>query len=278
MARLNLTTPVGRMVMGSLYTPETTDMLGKPLVVRSGPNAGQPKVQYFFAVAFPKGQEQHWAQTEWGAKIYAHAKAEFPAGNADNPTFAWKIVDGDSTVLNENNKRPCDREGYKGHWVVSFTSGFAPKICNKDASAAILEPDAVKPGYYVQVNCDVSGNGGPPNAGIFINPSIVALAAYGEEIHFGPNIASAGFGTAALPQGASLTPIASFVPPQVAAQAPNLPPLAPPLAPPNHAFLGVPPTPPAHVMTAAAQGASYEQMKAAGWTDELLVQHGMMVA
>ena len=42
MARLNLTTPVGRMVMGSLYTPETTDMLGKPLVVRSGPNAGQP--------------------------------------------------------------------------------------------------------------------------------------------------------------------------------------------------------------------------------------------
>jgi hypothetical protein len=31
-------------------------------------------------------------------------------------------------------------------------------------------------------------------------------------------------------------------------------------------------------MLAAAQGASYEQMIAAGWNDALLIQHGMMKA
>jgi hypothetical protein len=31
-------------------------------------------------------------------------------------------------------------------------------------------------------------------------------------------------------------------------------------------------------MLPAAQGASYEQMIGAGWTDDLLIQHGMMAA
>jgi hypothetical protein len=279
MSNLNLTTPVGRLVMGSLYKPDTTDMTGKPLVVRSGPNAGQPKVQYFFAVAIPKeAGHTHWAQTVWGKQIWNHGHAEFPAGNADNPSFAWKIVDGDSQVLNENNRKPCDREGYPGNWVISFTSGFASKICNKDGSAAITEPDAIKLGYYVQVNCNVAGNGGPPNAGIFINPSIVALSAYGEEISYiGADPKAAGFGAAPLPQGATTTPPASFVPPVTLPPVATPPPVASPVAmpPPNPAFLTIPP---ARVMTAKAQGGTYEAMIVAGWTDELLLEHGMMVA
>lgn len=61
---------------------------------------------------------------------------------------------------------------------------------------------------------------------------------------------------------------------------------APPVAP-AHDFLtppvpgmAVPPAPPVPAgpqMTAAAGGASYAAMKAAGWTDELLRQHGMMI-
>ena len=35
MARTNFTTPVGRLVMGSLYKPQTTDADGKPLVRRA---------------------------------------------------------------------------------------------------------------------------------------------------------------------------------------------------------------------------------------------------
>ena len=66
----NFTTPVGRLLMGSLYNPQTTDMEGNPLVIRSGPNAGQPKVQYFFAVGIPKGLETHWSQTPWGQLIW----------------------------------------------------------------------------------------------------------------------------------------------------------------------------------------------------------------
>ncbi len=38
------------------------------------------------------------------------------------------------------------------------------------------------------------------------------------------------------------------------------------------------PAAPVHVMTAAANGATYEMMIANQWTDALLIQHGMMLA
>jgi len=65
-----------------------------------------------------------------------------------------------------------------------------------------------------------------------------------------------------------------FTPPvyqQPTAPAPPMPPITP--AP---DFLA-PPIPPAHQMTAAANGASYEQLVAIGWTDATLRQHGMMI-
>jgi len=306
MARVNFTIPVGRLLMGSLYKAQTTDAEGKPLVNKSGPNIGQPKVQYFFAVGIPKGSEQHWSQTEWGAKIWAAGHAAFPQV-ASSPHFAWKVVDGDSQVPNRTGKKPCDREGYRGNWVISFTSGFAPKIYNKDGSAAIVEPDAVKLGYYVQVNGDVEGNGSQQTPGVFVNHNMVALSAYGPEIVVGPDATAVGFGNAALPAGAMAAPVGGFNPvaPQAAppmAQLPGNPVYAPPnpqfvppavqgqpfTPPPNPAFLAVPPAPamppipllapaPAKQLTAKANGATYEQLIGAGWNDALLVQHGMML-
>lgn len=311
MAKVNFTTPVGRLVMGSLYKPQTTDADGKPLTIKNGPNVGQPTVRFFFAVAIPKKPgEQHWSQTEWGAKILAVGQQAFPQGQWQQPTFAWKIIDGDSQVPNSKGKKPCDREGYPGHWVISFSSGFAPKIYNADGSAAILEPDAVKLGYYVQVNGDVDGNMNAMKPGIYINHSMVALSAYGEEIHVGPDATQAGFGGAPLPPGASMTPVAGFAPPAAplgtapagVPQQPAFPggtatPVSPssvPPAAPNYQFLGAAPgmvpaapgmmpampapvPPQARVMTALAKGATYEQMIAAGWTDDLLRALGMMV-
>jgi hypothetical protein len=63
-------------------------------------------------------------------------------------------------------------------------------------------------------------------------------------------------------------------PPPAPAAAPP-PPAAPPPAP-----AAPPPTPPAPVRTMlpAAAGQTYEAMLSAGWTDALLIQHGMMAA
>jgi hypothetical protein len=285
MARTNFTTPVGRLLIGSLYKPQTTDAEGHPLVIKNGPNAGQPKVRYFFAVGFPKQPgETHWGQTPWGATVWKVGHEAFPAGQADSPTFSWKVVDGDSQVPNRAGKKPCDREGYPGNWVVSFSSGFAPEIYNKDGSSPIAEPDAVKLGYYVQVNADVDGNSSQQQPGVFINHSMVALSAYGPEIYLGPDATTAGFGAAALPAGAMSAPAPAFAPPaRPAATTPPTfaPPAAtfPPAPPANPAFLAVPVAPgaPVRVMLPAANGASYEQMLSAGWNDALLVAHSMMV-
>ena len=294
MPRQNFTTPVGRMVMGSLYKPQTKDAEGNLLTIKSGPNAGQPKVEYFFALAILKGGEGHWAHTEWGKIIWAVGHADFPSGQAQSPAFAWKVVDGDSQTPNRTGKKPCDREGYPGNWVLSFKSGFAPKIYNANGSQEISEPDAVKCGYYIQVNGDVEGNGSMQQPGVFLNHSIVALSAYGPEIHVGPDPSGVGFGNAPLPAGASLTPPASFVPPPATPSGiPGFPPPAMPGAPgiPPVAMMGLPSGPPAapsmqnqavlnvpasKQMLPKAGGAPYEQFRAQGWTDDLLRAHGYM--
>jgi hypothetical protein len=221
--------PPGRMVQGNLYKPNTTDAENRPLVVKSGPNAGQPRVDYFFAVAIPKGTEGHWANTEWGQKIWNMAHTAWPQGQAQRPDFAWKIVDGDSTIPNKRGVRPCDMVGHAGHWVLKFGGGYAPKIVTRDGSAAILEPDAVKPGYFVQVFGNASSNQSTQTAGIYLNHRIVALAGYGEEISFGPDPTQVGFGGAALPAGASATPLGGMTPP--AAGSPPPPPGAPSAVP-----------------------------------------------
>lgn len=283
MSRENFTTPVGRLVMGSLYKPQTTDAEGKPLTVKSGPNAGQAKVSYFFAVAIPKNPgEQHFSQTPWGQTIWRVGHTAFPQA-AQSPSFAWKVVDGDSAVKNTKGVAPNTREGYPGNWVISFSSGFAPKIYNKDGTQAIVEPDAVKLGYFVQVNADVDGNGSQQKPGVYVNHSMVALSAYGPEIQVGRDPSEAGFGAAPLPAGAMAAPPVAFSPaPPPAAPAPT-PAVAPFQPPPNPAFLAIPPVPAAPVaqagprMTPKAGGATYEQMIAAGWTDALLIQHGHML-
>ena len=266
------TTPVGRLVQGSLYKGSTTDAEGNTLVIKSGPNAGQPRTDYFFALAIPKGSEKSWTQTEWGKTIYDVGVKGFPNGQYNAPTFAWKIIDGDSTVPNRRGRKPCDREGFPGHWVLNFSSGYAPRIFNSNGTQALTDPDHVKLGYYVQVAGTVSGNGSTQQPGIYLNHGMVALSGFGPEIVVGPDPASVGFGKATLPPGASATPLGSLP----GASAPAAP---APAVQPHTGFLNpAAPPPPVRQMTAKAQGMSYEQMIAAGWNDALLVQHGYMAA
>lgn len=284
--RVDLLTPVGRLVAGSLYKAQTTDAEGRPLVVKSGQQAGQPRVDFFFALAVPKGPEPHWNQTVWGQKIWAAGQTAFPNGQCNAPTFAWKVTDGDSQIPNRAGRKPCDREGYPRHWVLAFSSGFPPKIYNADGTQQILDPEAVKLGYYVQVYGSVTGNDSLQQPGVFLNHGMVALSAYGPEIVVGPDAAAVGFGGQPLPAGASAAPVSAPFNPAPATPAPAAPGVpyaaaaaAAPIVP-NPAILQPPPPPaaPARVMLPAANGATYEAMVAAGWTDALLVQHGMMRA
>ena len=311
---IDFTLPPGRLVQGSLTVAQDKDATGNPLVVKTGPNAGQPRVNYYFAVAIPKTPGVHWASEDWGAPIWAEGHAAFPGGQTQRADFAWKITDGDSVEPDQNMKRPCDREGFPGHWVVRFSGGKAPQVYSllPGQASPVLVPDpagAVGLGDFVQVRGSVCGNGEITKPGVYLNHSMVCLRAYGPRISTGPDVASAGFGGGALPPGASFTPPAAApgqLPPPPAAPGAGapMPPAAPTYAPPPAAAPATPvtaapaapaaPTPsPAHVglppmappppapapgpvMLPAANGVPYDAYRASGWTDEQLRASGLM--
>ena len=68
-------TPVGRLVQGDAHTPQATDSEGKPLVVKSGPNAGQPAKKWFIALAITKDNPEFPA---FWAQVQSEAKTAFP--------------------------------------------------------------------------------------------------------------------------------------------------------------------------------------------------------
>lgn len=230
----DLLLPPGRLVAGSLVKPNTTDWQGNPLTTKTGPNAGQPRIEYFFAVAIAKGAETHWSQSEWGQVIYGVAAQAWPGGEAQRPDFSWKITDGDSQVPNKRNVAPCTKVGYPGHWVIGFSSGFAPNMYTADGTQQLMavagQPDPINCGDYVQVFCKIASNMNQGNPGIYINHSMVALAGFGERITSGPDAAAVGFGGAPLPVGASATPLAGGFNPAVPSPSP-LPPTGAPVAP-----------------------------------------------
>ena len=217
-------TPVGRLVMGDCFEAQTTDAEGKPLLIKNGPNTGQPRVDYYMGIAVPKtdaGYNELWA------KVHGEARLAFPglfdaAGNCVNPKFAFKIIDGDSRVPNTKGIKPCDREGFAGHWVLNFSGGFAPKCYTAGGAEVITDPNMIKRGYFIRIYGSVKGNGSQQQPGIFLNHSMVELVGYGEEIITGPR-GDAVFGgspAGALPAGASATPVAGAAP---IAQAPPPP-------------------------------------------------------
>jgi len=266
--------PVGRMVSGSVY--KGFPVLNQKTKMQELTRSGEPRVSFNIMVAILKGAEQHWNQTEWGAKVWAEGAASFPAHHA-RPDFFWKIYDGDQPWINDDGEAIIQPER-KGCWVVRANRGWAPLVCNEKGETLTTE-DAVVPGYFVQVVIGVQGNGSAQSPGIYINPEIVALMGYGEKVQTGQvDPKKFAFG-GALPPGASATPVASFNPAPVAKPTPVVPNYAvlQPPAPP--VVIAPPPAPPVPVgpqMTALAQ-ASYEAYIGAGWTDEQLRANGLML-
>lgn len=229
---INIKLPVGRVVDGSLYQAQTTDAEGRPLVFKSGPQAGQPRNNYFFGVAIPKtpADNGHWANTPWGQQIWQLGHQAFP-GVAASPAFAWKIEDGDSRIPNKRGRIPAEREGWAGCWIVRLSGGYAPRIYRQENGGFVQEltPDYVKPGYWVETAITVDGNGSAQQPGMYLNHSMVCYRAPGDVIVFGPDVNAVGFGQEALPAGVTMAPPPSNIPLPGAPAAFGLPPGQPPL-------------------------------------------------
>ena len=288
-------TPVGRMVAGSITRAKSKDYEERPIIIKSGPNAGKPGMEQFFGLAIPKAGEAHWNQTQWGAIIWNAGMVGFPDGRYKADTFSWKVYDGDSTKVNKAGTRLCDKEGHPGHWVIFFSRTFVaidnpPPIAstwNRDGSER-YDAALIKCGHYLQVLGEVRGNESSGNPGVFMGARMIAWQGFGPEIQQGPDASEVGFGQDPLPPGASSTPIAGMATPSPAAPAAPAPTVAPaPVAvAPAPAFI-LPPPPPAPAapaappagptMTAKAGGTTYAAYRAAGWTDEQLRQNGLMV-
>lgn len=278
--RIDLLTPIGRLVLGSLYDAQTTDALGNPLVNKRG----EPRVKYYFGLAVPKKNESHWSQTEWGQKIVGIAQLSFPQGQFNQATFAWKINDGDSIIPNKAGGIPANKPGHPGYWVLNFSNQTPLKIYNCDGTKQLLEPKFVNLGDYIQVFGSVRGNDSAQQPGVYLNHNLVAFHGYGERILLGPDPKTVGFG-GVLPPGASQTPLPTGFNPSISTPAhttfslpinttPASPALVPP--PPPHPGILSPPLIADKILTAKAQGASYDQLIANGWTDLTLIQHGLL--
>jgi len=337
------TSPVGRAVQGHAFTPTTKDMAGGPLLVKNGPNKGQPRVEYFLGVAFRKGVAEVEA---FRAEFDAFARTAWPhlfpgGGPCILPGFSNKWIDGDG--YDTQGKAWSTREGFAGHWVLRASSGFAPPCYAAGHYATneqLRDPNSIPLGSFVRIEVVIQSNEDTTKPGLYVNLNQIELSGIGTPIVNTSRDAGAAFGggPGALPPeatavaynpGATVAPPGPPPAPAAPVAAPPAPPPAPPAPPPapvapggltmtakangaaREAFVGwtdeqliaegyavapyhgyaaaaappaPPPAPPAPppvrtgpILTAKANGATYEQLIAAGWTDATLIQNGLMI-
>lgn len=265
---IEILTPVGRLVAGDCFRGNDKDATGNPLLIKNGPNAGKPRLDYYIGIAIAKTDP---AVNELLRSIHSVAAQSFPQlfdanGGCLSPTFAFKYVDGDSQIPNRRGVKPCDKTGYPGHYVFSFSSGFAPRCYAQGGTSQIVDENAIKRGYYIRISGTCRGNESLNQPGVFLNHSMVEFVAYGDEIRTGPD-PTAVFGSAPvaqLPAGATTAPPT----PTVSIAAPGavpagLPPQAAPGAVPATDFLD-----PTHRYMYQGQEYTAEQLRGFGWTDQ----------
>lgn len=209
--RQNVTFPVGRVVWGKPGQTRDKDRSGKPLTTKDG----KPRIECAFGVAFEKLGTQAFWQTPWGAIIYQVGRASFPhrfdANGHPIGKFSFKVVDGDSTIPNENGTVPNTQEGYAGHWVVTFKSSFVPKCYVNDGSPEKpvwreIDPSTIKTGDYIEIAGSVDSNGDTQKPGVYVNHGLIAHAGTGKEIVSGPDVGAVGFGKGPKPAGMGALP------------------------------------------------------------------------
>lgn len=304
---LQILFPVSRLVQGDLVKMQDTDADGKPLTIKNGPNTGKPTKRSFFAVAIAKtAGHTHWAQTDWGAQIWAEGAKAWPQGQSGSPAFAWKIEDGDSAIPNTKGRKNCDRPGFPGHWIVNFGSGYPVKVVTADGSSAHPNPEAIKLGHFVEAYGSIVSNNSALKPGMYVNHVAVGYSGFGEEIHVGVDASKLGMGRGPAPAGMSATPLAAMNPaniPPPAGAAPGAAPAIPGIPPiPGAAFTPAPapapiavapsapfiapapaPPPPAAPAPPPAQpvtttGIPYASYITQGWSHAQMLANGVVTA
>lgn len=306
---IRLTSPRGRFVQGDAFEAQTKDQQGAPLTIKTGPNAGQPTKRWFMAVAFSKADPAtmlylmelaRFAASAWPMYFPNGAIPTPPLFGCTHPRFSFKIMDGDG--VDDNGRPNSAKPGFAGCWIVKYSTSIqAPGVWqepNFDEMARLTDPRQCPRGYYVRVNHTVQSNDNDQRPGLYVNLDKVALSADqagAEVIQTGPTAAEAFGGTPSSPPAyapPSYAPTPAAPAPAYTPAAPTPAPAAPapampspgsapaPVAPPPYSgyIPAAPPAAPVRQMLPAANGATYEQMIAAGWTDAMLVQHGMMAA
>lgn len=294
----DITTPVGRLVQGSMTPQHQKDMdTNQPLFEN-----GQPVMGTFFSLAFPKVLPNGQPNAEWDQfhnVLKQTAAAAWPqlfpqgaAGPCVNPRFSWKVQDGDGHDQSGNSV--AGKPGFAGHWIVKFFTSYPVRCYEEGKFAAheeLQEPDkTIKRGYWVRVIGETRSNNATGNQvpGISLYPKLVSFVAQGEEIASGPD-AQQAFGAA--PVGwrppATNSPVPQPGQPAAAAgglptpPAVNVPTPAPAVnvpmpTPPAVNVPTPPPAAPSYQVSAAlaAQNITIEMLLAQGWTHDALVANG----
>lgn len=257
---------VGRFVGGSVYVPKTHDEeTNQRYTFKSGRLQGQNQDRFSVGLAVAK-TKHHWSEEPiWGGTIWTEGHTAWPQGQAQQPTFSWKVQDGDSTIPNGNQKRPCDQPGYAGHWILWFTSMFPeggkPQVAVAVTGPAVWngQPDLCVPGDFIEVDGSVAGNESLKKPGVYLNLGAVCLRGYhpdGRIISNRVNLSQ--FGAAPLPAGATTMPSGNVLAPAIPAApaAPAVPPTTPGAPPVPATPAAAPAAPPAPAPVAVVPNAA----------------------
>jgi len=217
----NFVTPVGRIVQGDAFKPNTTNQQGQPLTDKHG----QPRVEYYLALAIEKTNPD-WPAFK--AQLDQVAAQAWPGGQFNAPLFSNKITDGDG--LDNNGVLNSTKEGFAGCWVLKASNGFAPQRVAQ-AGAVVLNEESgqLKRGDYARLAVTASGNNNQQKPGIYVNLNIIEFIGFGEAIVGGPD-ASELLGAvqpAHMPAGISQTPVAPQAQPQAQPMQPQAQPMQP---------------------------------------------------
>ncbi len=244
-----ITTPVGRIVWGhpTKSRQKIDQDTNQPLF-----KDGVAVMEWSFGLAIPRAE---FEQLVWP---HMHAEAAKGYPNGTPPKFSFKYTDGDRDIDPKGNPYSA-KEGYAGHIVLAISTVFqAPGIFKLEAGVfRQMEGNEIKCGDYVRcgINFKVNVPTKPTHTpSLYVNPLAIEFVGYGTEIKSGyvadPKALFAQ--PAALPPGASATPIGGAAPaampgmgapPPVAPPAGGMPGAPAPVAPPPVA--APPPPPPA---------------------------------